>query len=511
MGVNATPARRWDRRTTLLEPAARRLRVVDPNKMTTTLTRRQAAAGLSAMALTAGSHLLTPESINNMARTALRGAKSLAKKFKDAARRSKIKTPTSKSSKAKRKVLPARNRSGVALTKASSSHKGVSTNFAKAKNVVVTNDFKLKVAKALANKTISGSWDQISFDNISISSIPVNGQAVNGLGAVVAGDYSNWAFHTEDILHAASVLWNNKTDNQTSRNWASVNNLGYNSPQISAGVISDLRLPGKSTYPLNVKITVKRCHETYKLKNESLRTVVLKIYLCEPRQMGCDGNGALDLPSGDAVPVSRVTTANNIGNPGAVWSNELAKQTLAGMNMGGSTPQQLYNKPNLCPVFNRTYKCDETSVVLEPGQVYEYYIEGPSNLTINYTNFFKGSGSDPMIFNAIQKFMRYPLFTAYVDLVTDGTVTGRYPTTATGQLYQGIAVERQQKFFLEMPDVTGGGIYVPSGATVGAVENNYRRDCYFKTVYTKSANLTSTARDVNVQDPGNAAIIMDLA
>lgn len=456
------------------------------------------------------SSFFTPENIKkafDMGKKAYGARRSLANAFKALAKKTdngKFKQIV-KSARKKRKVAHARNHASAPLTKAASRIKGATTNHARAKEITVTKDFKDKVVKALADKTCSGSWDQISFDTIPISNIPLNGQAVNGLGAAFTGDYSNWAFDPEDILHAASVLWNNKSDSQGNRIWTNSQNLGIAESAGNGGNvgISDLKLPGRSKYGMNVKITVKRCHEVYKMKNESQRTITLKIYLCEPRRVGVMGNQTYSMPLVDEAPATS-TDLNNIGSPAQVWDSELRKQKASGMNMSNSIPSQLYNKPNLCPVFNKTYKTDETTVVLEPGQVYDYYINGPTNYTMNFSNFFQGAGTDAILYNGVQKFMRYPLFTAYVDLVSDGTTSGRYPTTAAGQGFQGIAVERHMKMFLECPSTVGGGITLlsSSGIANGAVESNYKRDCYFKTVYTKTTAFGISKR-FDVQDPGD--------
>lgn len=478
-----------------------------------TVTRRDMVRRYSGSAAYVANSIwdkVTPENIKKvyeMGKKVNSARKSLLNAFKK----------TRKSVRNKRsdhvKPMPARDRTGVPLTKAASKLKGKTTNHKKGNKVVVTKDFKDKVVKALADRTTSGSWDQISFDTIPISTIPLNGQAVNGLGELFSNDYSNWAFDPEDILHAASVLWNNKSDSQINRLWNSEGSLGVSvASTIGQNSVNDLKLPFASKHAMNVKITVKRCYEVYKMKNESQRTITMKIYLCEPKRQGSMGNGPLSFPSDAFSNPTTTTVLQSIGNPGEVWASELRKQHGAGMNVNNVTPNLLYNKPTLCPVFNKLYKADETTVVLEPGQVYEYFINGPTNFTFNFANFFQGTGAETIVYSGVQKFMRYPLFTAYVDLVTDGSNAGRYPTTVASGSYQGIALERQLKLFLECPETVGGGLNVTknTGGEIfnlnGAIENNYRRDCYFKTVYTRIGPFGRSAR-VDVQDPGDEIII----
>lgn len=395
--------------------------------------------------------------------------------------------------------FPSDYKSGVALTKAASRHRGKPTNHKKPKKVKVTKEFKDKVVKSLAGKTISGSWDQVSFDALRASTFLLNQQYVDGLGEIVNFDYSSWAFDPEDFLHAASVLWNGKADTQGGRLWSDEDNIGHS--QGSAAELTDSRLSGTSRYSQNQKINVKRSYEVYRLKNNTQRTIIMKIYLCAPRKTGFKNfSTEFKPPLSNAIGV--VDTFAPIGNPGQVWVNELNKQVQSNINVGSATVFTLFNSPKDCPGFNGIYKSDVTTIVLEPGQIYEYYINGPTNFTIDYNKLFEGQGSDPNlpIFYGIQKWMRYPLFTAYLDLATDGVNSGHIPPSATFGDRQAVAIERQMKFNLEMPESVGMNLGVPDAGGIGVAENNLRRDCYFRKVYTVPG-VYGAVDTVNVQNP----------
>lgn len=409
-------------------------------------------------------------------------------------------------------VAPNDRHSIVSLTKAATRHRGKPTNFKKPKNVKVSKQFKEKVTKALSSKTVSGSWDQISYDTIGINSIPDNGQLCDGLASLIGNDYSDWAFDPEDILHAASVLWNFKTDSQTSRAWNVEQNLGVSLPNPfptqEIGDIAAASGPGLQRFLMNMKINVKRCYEVYKLKNNTQRTVVMKIYLCAPKITGVKFKANAAIAQNAAAPAS-YDIESAIGEPRNVWRNELYKQYVTNINVSGADHETLYNSPKDCPGFNKVYKTDETTIVLEPGQVTDYYIQGPSNFEIDYNSLFRNTAGgvdhlpQPSVYQGIQKFMRYPLFTAYLDLVTDGGLSGRYAPTSNASQKLAISVERQMKISMEMPEIVGGahGVNVAQNTQyAGIEENNLRRDCYFRKVYSNVGPFVD-GFVVNVQNP----------
>lgn len=406
--------------------------------------------------------------------------------------------------------LPAPNYPSVPLTKAASRHKGRPTNHKKGKKIKVSKYFKDKVAKALSDKVIHGSWDQISFDNLSIIGFPNNGQIVTGLGELSSNDHSDWAFDPEDFLHAASVLWNDKADSQSSRLWHSSSNLGYSETGLAGDALTDVRTSGDETrFQMNIKLTIKKSYEVYKIKNNTQRTMVMKIFLCAPKEVGAKSQILNAQPAGSNV-ITVTSDPAPIGNPGTLWQNELQKQVRSNINIAKATVNTLYNDPKDCPGFNKVYKTDCTTIVLEPGQVYDYYIQGPSNFTIDYNTLLRGSGTDDAAYMGIQKWMRYPFMTAYLDLVSDGSFTGHYAPTGTVQGKLALCIERHMKFHLEMPESTGSYIGLNSSTSswnkVGILENNLRRDCYFRTIYGMVGPVVDV-QAVNVQNP---AMVIDI-
>jgi len=400
--------------------------------------------------------------------------------------------------------MPAPNNRPVPLTKATSRHRGKPTNHKRGKKVKVTKQFKDKVTKALEAKTVSGSWDQISFDRMRMTSFQINEQIVTGLGAEVGNDFSDWAFDPEDILHAASVLWNKKTDSQVSRSWFDPANLFYSGTNANI-TIDAPQTSAVAPYNMSGKIVLKNAYEVYKLKNNSQRTVVMKIYLCAPKHVGSKNTTNNQIPAAPGVIPDTETGVDFIGSPEAVWINECNKQIASYINLANAEPQTLYNSPKDCPGFNKVYRTDCTTVVLEPGQVYDYYIQGPQNFTIDYNTLFRATNSQQPLYLGVQKFMRYPLITAYLDLITDGDRVGHYPPSLAVGSSQNVSIERQMKMSIECPHTAG--INFANTSTTGGVatELNMRRDCYYRTVY----GMTGPTLDLNRVDVQNPTMVMD--
>jgi len=424
---------------------------------------------------------------------------SLLKKNKMAPIRKKQRTGP----RQQKQIKQAPNKKTPAQTKAASLHKGKTTNHKKKKNVKLPKGFKAKVAKALEPGEINGTWKQVSYDTLPVTSFATNQQIVSGLGDLLDQDYSDWAFDPEDFLHAASVLWNDKPDSQNNRIWNNTSNLGYSPEIVAPSFVSEV-LPinagAINPFFMNQKIHVKKAHETYKLKNNTQRTITLKIYLCAPKQSGVKSIGV----------VSDSLTPGNfpqyIGNPGQLWESSLKSQAFSHINVGRSVPQDLYQNPKSNPLFNKHYKSDCTIVVLEPGQVYDYFIQGPTNLDIEYKNLFMSGGpAHERWYQGIQKWMRYPLITAYLDMITDGDRSGRYPPSEAAGGTEAIGIERIMKFSLKMPESVGARVGSNGDPVAGQVELNSRRDCYWHKVYTPAG----PTGDLNRVDVENPAIIID--
>jgi len=227
----------------------------------------------------------------------------------------------------------------------------------------------------------------------------------------------------------------------------------------------------------------------------------MKIYLVSPKAPGAKTD---PVTAPDAAPgfITAANTPTVIGNPGLVWVNFMEHQAEANVNVAGAVPQTLYQDPRACPGFNKVYKCDYTVVTLEPGQVYDYYIQGPSNKTINFNNLFQGSSNvTEAYYMGCQTWMRYPLITVYQDLVTDGDFTGRYVGSEAKAGNLGLSVERIMKYSLCMPENAGVRIKeLSGGATSQQISLESRRDCYFHKVYT-AVGPTADLQRVDVENP----------
>lgn len=402
-------------------------------------------------------------------------------------------------------MYQAPNKKRVSLAIASSFHRGKSTNFKKKPKVKLPYGFKQKVNKALESEQVNGTWKQVSFGTLPIVNFPINQQAVGGLGAFTGDWNQGWAFDPEDWLHFASVLWNDKLDSKIARSWDSTDNLGIIEPVTTVPQDTLVDNNGPQTYyQLNTKLTIKNSHETYKMKNNSQRTITMALFLCAPKMRGLKDStvsGPLDAPAFVATSAG----TSYIGNPGQQWAASMIKQKSSNILVGTAGPNTLFMNPKSNPDFNATYKTDVTYVTLEPGQEYEYFIQGPQDFTFNFKDLFhSGDSAQTPFYNGITPWMRYPLITLHLDLVSDGTIGGRLPSAGLAAQSQSLTIERTIKAFLVMPEIVGNKlsfITAVAGATVeGRVQNTQRRDCYSVQVYSTGGALGAVDR-IDVQDP----------
>ena len=159
--------------------------------------------------------------------------------------------------------------------------------FEKGHKVHVSKSFVAKVEKALEKegKSMHGSWRQWSTSAIQLTATnyPEGGQNVSVPGKYnTSGLFNNdcWGAvgNVQQWIHMISVLWNQKPDSQLTRTILDANTIG--------GVQTPFAgKPNPNFAPRanNLQFTVKNSHEIYRFKNDSARTIIMKIYLCSPK------------------------------------------------------------------------------------------------------------------------------------------------------------------------------------------------------------------------------------
>ena len=351
-------------------------------------------------------------------------------------------------------------RGGSTRKSASTKMKGSKkVTYKKGKNVHVTKDFKLKVAKALSPGQIHGFAREINYGSISLPSITnVCKQSVGPYNAGISA--TNWSFDAETILHFAGVLFNGLPYNPTQQSWQAAGVIGANTQGSATG----------SSGGITSVIHVDWMKEHYVLKNNTGRTITIDMYEFAPKKTGSKFLNDNQLAAGGTA-----VTSDWIGDPNLIWSQALAGDIVSGINIAGLTPTDLYQRPNH-PQFKKIFNVAVRTIILEPGQNYECTILGPSDMDLNYANFFQNE-----FYQGIQKFMRFVTFVTRMDLigqaVSTGKSEGRFGFGAGDVTGYGLLAERVREMKIRMPEQAGFKV-VP--LTSGPAILGYRRPAYFQ-------------------------------
>lgn len=399
-------------------------------------------------------------------------------------------------------------------------HRKKSVTFKKPKKVKVSKNFKLKVDKALSPQQIHGSFREISYNQLSTQSI-ANGQqfvalmAPNSINTAAGGpsaidqskvtqyDWSPWCFDPENFLHQLSVLFNNKANSQnTIREWYAQGNLGVLSsvgvgnvpPSADDGTNANTS-SSSSIQPMPIKFTVKKAYEVYRLRNNSQRTLHIKIYLCAPKTTAAKAPTSNEISESGTTPTSQATQ-DCIYDPVSAWWACVGQQFNQSINVSGTKPNSLYMSPLANPLFKKTFNVEETTMIIEPGQTTSYTVNGPSNMEIDWQKLYKpqtlGTGNvlntAQTLYQGIQKFMRCPMIVVNEDLVQQNAGSynpGRYPAVTATAKDLGLIIERDVMAKFKMPEMTGGTIngYSLAFGTDRTIQNTQRRSAYAHYVY----------------------------
>lgn len=320
----------------------------------------------------------------------------------------------SSSSTARRMSLGTRSTVSVAGSTSASGYRGVRGNAAavkkkrtkgvswqRRKRVKVTRKFKKKVKEAMMEEHLQGTYLKVTYNRI-LAPGNFDQQAAVDMGV---------SFGNLQYNNAADVLFNGRT------------------PAEFVGPLSN-----EWENPLIRKDIILNSWVSYELKNMSQRTWTVKGYVCKPKSVTTDEspNGAL----GD-------------------WTSGMVVEAGNGINPSSNTPNTLYSDPRDCAQFNQFWKCELTTIVLEPGQSHTMFVQGPNDFVLDYKKLYaKHHLSSTGVWQLFGKYSRHVFFVGYCDLVTSESASaGRYPSTGVGS--GGIVVERKEMYRLKCPESAG--------------------------------------------------------
>lgn len=315
-----------------------------------------------------------------------------------------------------------------------------SVGFRKEKKVKVSRVFRAKVNKALVPRRTNAfcelrdtqyvrcELDQkqmlfyLGFESTSENTL-VDGNCVNTTN-------TPWHFTPARVLDLASHAFNFKTS-------VSINPALGN---------TDMFI----TSTKNIKIHVKKSWVTYQIRNATERPYYMKIFVVAPKKQSEANTNSLVFDSWKEAIDNEISQSIVKSDP-------------------ETSIRQMDLKPTAFAIMKQLYKFSETSVTVEPGQVFDFNLPGPEDFTYDFSKYWNPNGAtDGVVYQELQKMCRTVIVTAVPDLSinydtndTAGTVyciRAGNPTlnTASGQnVVGGICVEYRAFYDITMPEQTG--------------------------------------------------------
>lgn len=337
------------------------------------------------------------------------------------------------------------------------------------KKLRLPKGFAKKVKQALRPVGNFGTFMDIHYAKINAID---NGQVVGQFGYQANGQIS--FFSPAQVMHQCAVMWNRKANAQS-----------YNT--------SDALQFDLDTF----KCEVIKQNVVLHFKNNSARDFHLKLFTCSPRgQQNSNGWNLVNYWT-DSLLAEYTTSAAGAGQ--SLNSISAFKQLPNG-DRAAVTPQDLYVTPNMAHQFRQNYQIDTTTVLIEPGKMWSYKLEGPQ-MVYDFKKFRLGNSQ----FNNQQKFVKHIMFAAYVDVATlslDPNNTGRWTDMDNPGSPQpfGLLVEAVQYAKIKMPDVAGfESVSVPPLS----IQNlNQRKDIRFYQNWNQASQEgKGTVMDINDENP----------
>lgn len=304
----------------------------------------------------------------------------------------------------------------------------------------VSKKFKLKVETALASSLIRQAY--------TATYVGGNSNCKPGNDFQTVGSFSNAddgmaLFSTDHYLDAASRLYNAKTG---------LISIGQFAPNSTGSFFVTAYKP--------LKFHVKSSSVRYTMKNNSLRTMYIRLYECAPKAKGsADFANLATISQGWVVnaatgAMTQAALNDAVVEPVTGWGKNLADDFIDGYSgqlSAGANVVQTTNMLGLTPQssksFKKSWKTDMKEIILLPGEGYEWNINGPSGIEMDYEKFlFNGN------YQNVQKFTRFVFFTCKLDLCSGAT-------TGAGRVNMNLATdlltwERTDSFVLLMPELT---------------------------------------------------------
>jgi len=245
--------------------------------------------------------------------------------------------------------------------------------------------------------------------------------------------YSGYLFNFDRVLHAASRLWNGKGS-------------------VQSPIVSD----ALNFAPRDTVIQVFKQWWTFRMRNNSTRTVTYRIYKCQKKKLSLLTNNAY-----------------------TTWVNGLGDMFNESQLISATTPNIMHTGPTLSNQFRSGWTSECLKVEMEPGQSYTFNVNGPA-MTYKGSDFY-----DSASYRTEQPQDIQLIFSGNVDIVgshTGGGVVGNFgyvPDSSTVQpAMERVYMESTYHVSLAMPEKVAGVTQpVFLGSTIFQNGNRVKRVC----------------------------------
>jgi len=357
--------------------------------------------------------------------------------------------------------------------------------------VKVPKTLRKQINTVISDKEIKGTYHTNSFAVLGLP--PSNEQGVIPANDNFYGAQNVFSsFSALHYLHAASVLWAEIQDTQPLSTLEGC--IG-----VTNGPGDDIMIPpdALSSHACTARIRVINSWEKYLLKNNSPRQVTVTIYECIPKKAIFENNTGFT--TGNLTITGQPLYHSN---PVQHWVSALASEHKATGNKSNIAASMLHLDPRSCKTFKALYNVEATNIVLEPGQTYNHFVQGPKNMMMDFSKFYSTPvGTNEGSLQPVRTFSKCLMFVLKVDLVTQGNNNaGRLASVQSETVADVICVEKQFHCKLACPETVGAKIDNLIGGTKNIDMHRKYPKYFYRTITTSGTGAPMRVDEQNPED-----------
>jgi len=324
----------------------------------------------------------------------------------------------------------AQSNTRVVEKKGPSKKKSRSVKFKKPPSVRVNKVFKAKVQRSLEPKRTSAfveyrNTQYVRYEVDNEQSVYYAGfktaEAIDGVNQAGTSTMP-WHFSPWRVLDSASICFNAKS-----------------SPDYNTSLLTTNEFNVASS---TLKIHVRKAWATYQFRNSTERPQYLSVYTVAPKSFDSTDDQFFF----------------------AKWYESLqAEKTQKILLSSGTSFRQMDLKPNACIQMRRKYKMVETKITVEPGQCFDYVLQGPEDYTYTYSKYYDNSA-----YRDLQKMCRTVVVCAVQDLAINYNTNDvladmkvarsgnpTLNTSSGANVVGGMCIEYREFYDITMPEQAG--------------------------------------------------------